>query len=259
MSSITPFDFNGKEVRAIEGQDGSAWFVAKDVCEILGHSNPSEALKALDTDEKGDVSIPYASNDSNDLRNSVKVRIVSEAGLYQLIFVSRLPAAVSFRKWVTSEVLPAIRKHGAYMTPEAIEKTLTDPDFIIGIATALKNEQAKSAKLTAINAKLEPKAAVHDALMLSDTALPIGSIAKVLCKDFNIGRNRLFKFLRDRGVLLANNEPKQPYIERGYFRVVERRFEVNGEMKVGTQTLVYQKGVSFIHRLLTEEAKRKAA
>lgn len=254
MGNITPFDFNGKEVRAIEGQDGSAWFVAKDVCEILGYADAPKAVKQhckhpelLKNDNTPLLDIPARG-----------LTIINESDLYRLIIRSTMPEAEAFERKVMEVILPAIRKHGAYMTPEAIEKTLSDPDFIIGIATALKNEQAKSAKLLALNAKLEPKAAVHDALMTSDSALPIGSIAKVLCKDFNIGRNRLFKFLRDHGVLLANNEPKQPYVDRKFFRVVERRFEVNGEMRVGTQTLVYQKGVAFIHKLLTGHWKKAA-
>lgn len=247
---ITPFDFNGKEVRAIEGQDGSVWLVAKDVCEVLELTNPTEALRALDDDERSALSISEVSSNGVEQRRSVN--IISESGLYRLTFKSRKPDAKRFTKWVTSEVVPAIRKHGGYLTPAAIEKALLNPDFIIGLATSFKAEQAKVATLSAENKRLEPKAAVHDALMLADTALPIGSVAKALHKDFKIGRNRLFALLRSRGVLMANNEPKQEYMERGYFRVVERRFEVKGEQKVGTQTLVYQKGVSFIHKVLRE-------
>ncbi|WP_243546223.1 phage antirepressor KilAC domain-containing protein [Pseudodesulfovibrio tunisiensis] len=95
--------------------------------------------------------------------------------------------------------------------------------------------------------------------MASDTTLPIGSVAKALHKDFEIGRNKLFKFFRDRGVLMANNEPKQIYIDRGYFRVVKRLYEVHGEMRVGTQTLVYQRGVTFIVKMLHNSSDKAAA
>lgn len=249
---ITPFNFNDKEVRAITGEDGSVWLVAKDVCAVLGLSNSRQATADLDDDEKGVIT-------ADTLGGPQEMAIISESGLYKLTFKSRKPEAKAFTKWVTSEVIPAIRKHGGYLTPAAIEKALLNPDFIIGLATNLKAEQAKVAKLTAENQRLEPKAAVHDALMLSDTALPMGSVAKALHRDFGIGRNRLFALLRDRGVFMHNNEPKQYYMDRGYFRVIERRFEVNGEMRVGTQTLVYQKGVSFIHRLLREEQAIAAA
>ncbi len=246
---ITPFDFEGKPIRAITDADGNPWFVAKDVCDILGYENSRDAIQKHCKQPE-----LLKSSDSRLLDIPARgLTIINEPDLYRLMMRSNLPEAERFEQKVVGEILPAIRKHGGYLTPAAIEKALLNPDFIIGLATNLKAEQAKVAALAAENKRLEPKAAAHDALMLSDTALPIGSVAKALHKDFGIGRNRLFALLRDRGVLMANNEPKQVYMDRGYFRVIERRFEVNGEMRVGTQTLVYQKGVSFIHRLLRED------
>lgn len=113
---ITPFDFNGKEVRAITGEDGSVWLVAKDVCDILELTNPTEAIRALDDDEKSALSVSEVSSNGVEQRRSVN--IISESGLYKLTFRSNKPEAKAFTKWVTAEVLPAIRKTGVYVAPK---------------------------------------------------------------------------------------------------------------------------------------------
>jgi prophage antirepressor-like protein len=118
MSNITPFDFNGKEVRAIEGQDGSVWFVAKDVCAILDLSNVTEALRHLDDDEKNSIRNPEVN------RGNPNLAIVSESGLYKWVFRSGKPEAKALTKWVTSEVLPALRKNGIYVAPNANEQAI---------------------------------------------------------------------------------------------------------------------------------------
>ena len=187
------------------------------------------------------------------------MKIIPERDVYRLIMRSKLPAAERFEEWVVGEVLPSIRKHGIYATPATVENMLADPDSMIQVLEAFKEEKVLRQKVEADVARLKPKADTMDALMATDTALPIGSVAKALHKDFGIGRNRLFRFLRENGILMANNEPKQTYLNRGYFRVIERRYEVDGEMKVGTQTLVYQKGVNYICKLLRESEGEAAA
>ena len=245
MSNIIPFRFGKANVRVIQ-KDGDPWFVAKDVCDVLELTDTNKALLGLDLDEKREHE-QYSGSGRKPI-------LINESGLYSLILRSRKPEAKRFKKWVTSEVLPSVRKHGAYLTPEAVEEVLSNPDTIIRLATDIKEERRKRAALEADVARLKPKADTMDALMATDTALPIGSVAKALYKDFGMGRNNMFRVLREKGILMANNEPKQVYIDRGYFRVVERRFEVRGKMKVGTQTLVYQKGVNFICKLLRPEA-----
>ena len=172
MNELQVFNFKHNDVRVIE-KNGAPWFIAKDVCDVLGINNSrqalrlldkddlmsfqmtsggqkremngvSEAIKPLDDDEISELSF------SEDRKNKVIPRclkIISESGLYTLIMRSNKPDAKKFRKWITSEVIPSIHKHGAYMTPETIEKTLTNPDFIIQLAQQLKSEQAKSREL----------------------------------------------------------------------------------------------------------------
>ena len=123
MNELQVFNFNQNQVRIIE-QNGEPWFVAKDVCDVLGLINARDAINSLDDDEKADVGI----SDGSQIRH---YNSINESGLYKLVFRSNKPAAKKFTKWVTSEVLPTIRKHGAYMTPETIEKTLTNPNFTV--------------------------------------------------------------------------------------------------------------------------------
>jgi anti-repressor protein len=242
MANLIPFRFDQANVRVVQDEQGEPWFVAKDVAEVLGYANP---LKAIRDHCKG-VNETFTPSNGG----AQRVKIIPERDVYRLVMRSKLSAAERFEEWVVGEVLPAIRKHGAYLTPEKVEEALLNPDTLIRIATDLKAERAKRQAVEAERDRLKPKAETMDALMATDTALPIGSIAKALHKDFGIGRNRLFRLLRDYGILMANNEPKQVFMERGYFRVVERRYEVNGEMRVGTQTLVYQRGVQYIVKML---------
>ena len=162
--SVIPFSYDDHPVRVIE-RDGDPWFVAKDVCDILDLANVGQALSSLDPDERGSITI----NDGTP-GNPAK-SVVSEAGLYSLILRSRKPQAAPFRRWVTHEVIPSIRKRGGYLTPEAIEKTLTDPDFIIRLATELKAERAKVAQL-------QPKADYVDAFVADEDLRLLRNVAK---------------------------------------------------------------------------------
>ncbi|WP_197468137.1 BRO-N domain-containing protein, partial [Fictibacillus phosphorivorans] len=129
------FDFRGQQLRVVE-QNNGPWFVAKDVCNILELSNSRMALQRLEEDEKGVSTIDTPGGRQN-------LSIVNESGLYELIFASRKIEAKTFKKWVKQEVLPSIRKHGAYLTPQKIEEVLLNPDMIITLATQLKDEQTK--------------------------------------------------------------------------------------------------------------------
>ncbi|MCP3968544.1 MAG: phage antirepressor Ant, partial [Lentisphaerae bacterium] len=124
------FNFEDANVRVIS-KDEEPWFVAKDVCDVLGLSNITEALRNLDEDERGSELL----NTFGGAQNSI---IINESGLYSLILRSRKPNAKKFKRWVTGEVLPSIRKHGAYATPDVVEKALSDPDSMIKVLTALK-------------------------------------------------------------------------------------------------------------------------
>ena len=166
-TEIQTFNFNNNPVRALTDENGEPWFVAKDVCDVLGLNNVSQALTRLDDDEKSSIIL----NDGTP-GTPTKV-IVSESGLYSLTIASRKPEARGFKRWVTHEVLPSIRKHGAYMTQQTLDKALTSPDFLIQLATKLKEEQEKVKEL-------EPKAKALDAFTDVEDRLLVREAAKVL-------------------------------------------------------------------------------
>lgn len=269
-NQAVPYLFKDQPVRVMVGQDGEPWFIAKDVCAVLGIVNGRDALRALDEDERNTVVIA----DGN--RGNPRHSIISESGVYQLAFTSRKPEAKEFTRWVKREVLPAIRKHGAYMTPEVLEQAILSPDFVIGLATKLKEERARSAALaiakarlaeentelafekqalTAENSVLKPKADMHDSLMDADGAINMGEAAKVLCEDFpGVGRNKLFQFLRWAGVLMYNdkryNVPTQLYMNLGHFRVAMKTGHNMSNDYVYPQVYVKPKGMKFLHKLV---------
>lgn len=240
--SVINFEFMTRQVRLIE-QDGEPWFVAADVCAILEIGNPTQALTRLDEDETALI--------SNEGR---PINIINESGLYSLVLGSRKPEARAFKKWVTSEVLPSIRQHGGYITGQESE---TDPAVIIARALRVADSviAQKDRELAAAQNALAvaaPKVDFYDAVAGSKTAIDIGSAAKIL--DMGIGRNRLFQFLRDHGVLQPNNEPYQKHIDANHFRLVEQRFQKpTGEIVITKKTLVYQRGLDYIRKLLQRE------
>ena len=151
------FNFNGQQVRTVTIND-EPYFVGKDVATILGYSNTRDALSHhVDDEDKGVAKLDTLGGRQNQT-------IINESGLYSLILGSKLPTAKEFKHWVTSEVLPVIRKHGAYMTPQTIEKALLNPDTIINLATQLKKEQEQRKQLQAENEQMKPKALFADAV-----------------------------------------------------------------------------------------------
>lgn len=142
MSNVELFKFEGQEVRTVL-KDDEVWFVGKDVATVLGYSNPRDAIRThvFDEDKTNGVEI------LDSMGRTQNPILINESGLYALIFGSRLESAQRFKHWVTSEVLPSVRKHGAYMTDQVLEKTLQDPDFMIGLLTQLKDEREKRAQL----------------------------------------------------------------------------------------------------------------
>ena len=134
MNDLQIFNYNGNDVRTIQ-IDGEPWWVLKDVCGVLDLKNPTMIADRLDTDEVTKFNLGGLSGETN---------IINESGLYNVILRSDKPEAKPFRKWVTSEVLPSIRKHGAYMTPETLEQAILNPDMMIRLCTALKDEQEKN-------------------------------------------------------------------------------------------------------------------
>ena len=246
MNELKLFQFEDNQVRTVSS-NGIIWFAAVDVTNALGIKNPSDAIKPLDEDERARFN----------LGRQGSTNFISEPGLYKLIGASRKPAAKRFNRWVTHEVLPSIRKHGAYMTPETIEKAIYNPDFIINLATKLKDEQAKTAALTADNETMKPKALFADAVATSHTSILIGDLAKLIRQNgVDIGQNRLFGWLRDNGYLIGSgdrrNMPTQRAMDLELFEVKERTFQnPDGSVRITKTTKVTGKGQQyFINKFL---------
>lgn len=246
-NELQVFKFNGHDVRTIV-KDGNPWWVAKDVCDVLELTNPTMAIAELDEDEKSTLRITEGGPERN---------IISEPGLYKLIFCSRKPEAKEFKRWITHDVLPSIRKHGAYMTPETLEKTLTNPDFIIKLATELKQEQERRRRLEAQAVLDRPKTIFADAVTESKTSILIGDLAKLIKQNgINIGQKRLFQWLRENGWLMkggsSKNSPTQRAMEQELFEVKERTINApDGHIIITKTTKVTGKGqVYFINRFL---------
>ena len=225
--------------------DGEPWFVGKDIAEALGYVKSRNAITThVSEEDKKDAPI------QGDLGGKQQMTIINESGMYALIFGSKLESAKRFKHWVTSEVLPSIRKTGSYNLPSTYKEAL-----IQLVAQVEENE-----RLQIENNEMKPKAEFFDAVADSKDAIPMNEVAKVL----NIpgyGRNNLFEFLRNESILDRNNIPYQRYVDNGWFRVVEQSYTKNGEHCINFKTLVYQRGVDGIRKriLKFEKEERNAS
>ena len=236
------------EVRTLE-IDGKPYFVASDIAKALGYKRPNDAISAH-CRYTVKHSIPHPQSKTKTLN----VNIIPEGDMYRLIAHSELPSAEKFESWIYDEVLPSIRKHGAYMTTEVIERTLTDPDYLIQLATALKEE--RQARKLAEDKIEQQKPLVDFANQVSDTTdlIDMKTMAKLL-KDsnINIGRNRLFEFLRMKKILMKDNQPYQQYVDAGYFKVNEYTYTNSfRQTKTNRQTFVTGKGQLYITKKVKE-------
>ena len=166
------------------------------------------------------------------------MKVIPEGDVYRLVIKSHLPSAERFESWVFDEVLPSIRKTGGYHLPQTYTEALEQL-----LIQAKENE-----RLELENKDMKPKADFFDAVTDSKTAIPMGEVAKVL--DMGIGRNKLFEVLRSKGVLQNNNVPYQRYIDNGWFRTIEQKYTADDEVRISIKTLVFQKGVDGIRKLL---------
>lgn len=241
------------EIRTVE-INNEPWFVGKDVAQALGYKNPQEAIRThVDGDDKGVSEILTPGGRQN-------LPVINESGVYSLVLSSKLPTAKKFKRWVTSEVLPSIRKHGAYMTPETLEKMVMSPDFGIRLLTELKAEQDKRKALEATVEEQKPHVLFSNAVSASKTTILIGALAKLLKQNgINIGQNRLFEWLRQNGFLVKRgdnrNMPTQRAMEMGLFEVKEScHLNSNGCNVITKTTVVTGKGQCyFINRFLGKQ------
>lgn len=221
------------EVRTVMVSD-EPWFVAADVCKALELSNPTVAVSRLDEDERAKFNLGRQGEGT----------IVNEAGLYSLIFGSRKPEAKVFKRWITHDVIPAIRKTGGYIQGE---ESMSDDDLIArALVMAQKKIELREQQLKEKDAQLElqkPKVDFADHVTDSDNAIDMGTFAKYAQKQgITMGRNTLFKWLRDQGVLMDNNVPYQRYLNAGWFRVIENIYNTGSGQYTTPKTLVTGKG-----------------
>lgn len=255
MNELKVFSYEGNEVRTVQKGDGT-WWVLKDVCDILELTSPHKVAERLDDDEKGRSLIPT-------LGGNQELTVVNESGLYNVILRSDKPEAKKFKRWVTHEVLPSIRRHGAYVTPAKLEEIMNDPDAWIKVLTALKEERTAKEQLQLEAAKNEPKVVFADAVSVSDGTILIGELAKILKGNgIEIGQNRLFERLRQDGYLIKRkgtdyNAPTQKAMELGLFRVKETAItHSDGHVTISKTTKVTGKGQQYFINLFLGERGR---
>ena len=250
MSDLIPFTYEGSAVRTLL-IDGEPWFVLSDLCKVLDIAASGRLAARLDEGMRQTHPLPTPGGQQN-------MTIVSEAGMYEVVIRSDKPEAVAFRRWITTEVLPSIRKRGGYLTPEAAEQALTDPDFIIRLATELKTERAQRAQLEAQMEADKPKVVFADAVAASHTTILIGDLAKLLKQNgVEIGAQRLFAHLRRDGYLINRkgsdwNSPTQYAMKLGLFAVKETAItHSDGHVSISKTTKVTGRGQRyFVERFL---------
>lgn len=230
------------EVRTVE-IDGAPWFVGKDVAMILGYSNPNEALQDhVDAEDKLNSKTLLSLGQRGGW-------LINESGLYSLVLGSKLPGAKQFKRWITSEVIPSIRKHGAYMTPDTLDRMIASPEFGIRLLSELKEEREKRVALEGKVEQDKPKVLFADAVSTANTSILVGELAKLLRQNgVDMGQNRLFQWLRDNGYLIKRqgsdfNMPTQRSMEAGWFEIKETAIShSNGNVSVSKTTKVTGKG-----------------
>ena len=247
--------------------DNEPWFFAKDVCDALSIAT-NHVRESLDEDEVSNL----RSTEIGPEFGGKAPLIVSEAGLYSLILKSRKPEAKAFKRWITHDVIPAIRKHGGYMTPEKVEEALLNPDVLIRLATELKEERNKNKALHDLAveqdkhiarqndriATLEPKGIFADSVSASDTTILIGELAKIIKQNgTDIGQNRLFQWMRDQKYLIGRkgtdyNMPTQKFMKLGLFTIKETTINhSDGHVSISKTPKVTGKGqVYFVNKFL---------
>jgi len=246
------FNFRGQDVRTVI-INNEPYFVGKDVAEILGYTNSRQALKNhVDEDDKG-VSKCDTPGGKQDLV------IINESGLYSLILSSKLPQAKEFKRWVTSEVLPTIRKHGMFATDELLD----NPDFAIATLQKLKEEREAKKLLEATIEEQKPKVIFANAVSASHTSILVGEFAKLMRQNgVNMGQNRMFVWLRENGYLINRkgsdkNMPTQKSMELGLFEIKETTINhSDGHISINKTPKITGKGqLYFADKLLSKDDK----
>lgn len=249
-NKLQNFNFEDKQVRTVIS-DGQVWFVGKDVAKILGYKNVSKALNDhVDAEDK-------LNNESLSSLGQRGGWLITESGLYSLILSSKLPTAKKFKRWVTSEVLPLIRKHGAYMTDEKAFDVVNNKD---GLASLLQQAADQLRQKDIQIEQMKPKALFADSVATSKSTILIGELAKILRGNrIDIGANRLFKWMREHGYLINRkgsdwNMPTQKAMNLDLFKIKETTINrSDGTTSISKTPKVTGKGQQyFINKFLKE-------
>lgn len=263
-NEVQIFNFNSSEIRVVKDEGGEPWFIAKDVCDVLGLSNITEALRNLDGDELTSE-ILKSGNQGREMK------LVSESGLYALVIRSNKPNAKKFRKWITSEVLPSIRKSGGYIAAKADET----PEMIMARAIKLADEtinrqklqlEEKDKKIAEANKQIEmdkPKVVFAESIAVAKTSILVGEMAKLIKQStgVEIGQNRFFDYLRDKGYLHSKgsqkNLPTQRSVNAGWFEVKEgTRINSEGVSVITRTPKITGKGQIYFVNLFAKELNK---
>lgn len=229
------------QVRTIE-VDGKILFCGSDVAKALGYSSPKDAIS---THCKGAIKHRTLTNGGEQ-----DVKFITEGDVYRLITRSKLPSAEKFEAWVFDDVLPSIRRHGAYMTPSTLEQAIADPDFFIGLMTQLKKEREEKRLLEQKIEEDKPFTEHGRCVADASNCIDFNEFAKITHKDFELGRNKLFALLREKGILNAENIPYQKYINAGLFKVIQTKKESQYGVKTFAKTIITGKGQCQLFKLL---------
>jgi anti-repressor protein len=254
VEEVKIFTYGKLKLRTVL-RNGEAWFVAKDVCEILKLSDVSKAVARLGERMKGTSSI-------RTLGGNQTLLIVNEPGVYKLVFTSRKPEAEQFTDWLAIEVLPTIRRYGAYISPEKLDDYLNNPELLSNLAKAIRSERQKRDVLEKQLALIQPKVAFADAVANCKDAIPVGDMAKLICQSgYYIGRNAFFAYLRDNGWLIRQNchswnLPTQKGIERGLFIIIETFRDVRKTDVLHRTSMITGKGQVFFMGLFLKKLAR---
>jgi anti-repressor protein len=248
-NDLQVFFYEGQKVRTIP-KCGESWWVLKDICDVLGLSNPTAVADRLDEDERAKFNLGRQ-GDTN---------IINESGLYQVVLRSDKPEAKKFKRWVTHEVLPSIRRHGAYITTSKMEEILNDPENLVRLLNSLKTEN-KQLHLQIENDK--PKILFADAITTSHCTILVGELAKILKGNgVEIGQNRLFEYLRQRGFLIKRrcadyNSPTQKSMKLGLFSIRETAtLHSDGHVSISKTVKVTGKGQLYFVNFFLNRVKQ---
>lgn len=243
------FNFENQQVRTLRIDD-EPWFVGKDVAIILGYAKPANALNQhVDVEDKGVTKMMTPGGNQN-------IQIINESGLYSLILSSKLPNAKKFKRWVTSEVLPAIRKHGAYMTDEKAFDVVHNKN---GLADLLQQAADQLKQKDIQIEEMKPKAMLADAITASETSILVGEMAKILKKNgINTGQNRFFKWLRANGYLIKRkgtdyNMPTQKSMNLKLFEIKERTIVDGNSTRIVKTPKITGNGQQYFTNLFLSE------